>query len=34
MSWVKTENYGDRQAALLKVIQMLSLPTKKQFGVE
>ncbi|MFZ4426517.1 MAG: hypothetical protein ACOYOO_05120 [Saprospiraceae bacterium] len=34
MSWVKTEAYGDRQAALLKVIQMLSLPTKKQFGVE
>ncbi len=34
MSWVKTGNYGNREAAMLKVIQMLSLPSKKQFGVE
>ena len=34
MSWVKTGNYGNREAAMLKVIKMLSLPTKEQFGVE
>lgn len=34
MSWVKTGNFGNREAAMLKVIRMLSLPTKKQFGVE
>ena len=34
MSWVKTGNFGNREAAMLKVIQMLSLPSKKQFGLE
>lgn len=34
MSWVKTANFGNREAGMLKVIQMLSMPTKAQFGVE
>ena len=33
MSWVGTENYG-RSSHMLKVISLLSRPTKKQFGVE
>ena len=33
MSWVGTENYK-RTSHMLKVISLLSRPTKKQFGVE
>lgn len=34
MSWVKTKEYGDGVPAMCKLMGMLSMPTKKQMGVE
>jgi hypothetical protein len=34
MSWVKTREYGDKKAALCKMMAMLSMPTKEQFGMQ
>ena len=34
MSWVKTVEYGDGRAAMCKLMPLLSIPTKEQFGVQ
>lgn len=33
MSWVKTKEFGDNIPAMCKLMGMLSMPTKEQFGV-
>ena len=34
MSWVKTHEFGDKRGAMCKMMPLLSMPTKAQFGVE
>ncbi len=34
MSWVKTQNSKNREPGMLKIIQLMTMPTKKQFDVE
>lgn len=33
MSWVKTENSGTREPGMLKMIPLMTMPTKRQFGL-
>jgi len=34
MSWVKTKDFGDGEPAMCKLTGMLTMPTKKQWGLE
>ncbi len=34
MSWVKTQNSASKEPGMLKMIPLMSMPTKRQFGVE
>lgn len=34
MSWVRTKNFGVAESASIKIINLLSMPTREQFGVK